>query len=118
MKDHYSIDNMPESETSVPFVYPTEQIPNQLKEQAEEYIEDEVRHRVYECINRLTSMLSTQRRPDIILKMILFNCNMLEDGDGFKTSLAKELGITRQSLNYYNKKTLNIIMSMSGSIGI
>jgi hypothetical protein len=91
---------MPKSETSVDFVYPTSNIPNECQEYIEEFANDVVKQKLNGVINRMFFILSGEKRPDILLSAMMFDAGLVPTSSS-KADMARGWNMSRQAYNYY-----------------
>jgi hypothetical protein len=111
MKDHVSIENCPEFETSVQFDYPLEQLPPDVRESVELYAKQIIHLKLVETIRRLLLLLEGERHPEITLQALLYSVGVNSlDAKGTLTAVANTLNISKQRFQYQTKTVGNRMM--------
>lgn len=103
MTNHVSIEHCPEFEFQVPFIYPTDNIPYDIKEMVEAYAKDVVRKHLAETVRRLLILLDGEENPQIVLEALLHNNGCTLDSDGVMSHVARKLKISRQRFHHHTK---------------
>lgn len=112
MKHHVSLENCPDFETAVEFVYPTEKFPPELVESIEHYTNKIIQLKMAEAVRRLLLLLEKEKNPNIVLKALLHSIGLDPiERNGTMTDVANSLKISRQRF-HYQVKTVSKRMSV------
>jgi len=100
---------MPEDETSIEFQYPEMVIPEDMKEEIDEYTTKQSRLKTVALMVRLFDMLKEEKKPQYMLAALLleYKCFDNNTSGGTLAAVARHNDMSEELLRWYRRKVRN-----------